>query len=150
MSVGERLKILKKSTRLNFEEFAELLGVSNTTVLTYYKNKVKPSFDSVYRIREKYPNFNIDWLMFGEGEMFKGSNLESNTVNNAPGGSIGVMGVGNSGDVVNKGDILARNNNFEKEIAELKAENKGLKAQLEAKEEIIATLKDMIEMMKGK
>jgi len=93
MSIGERLRELV--TRLNQSEFANLLKVSPTTVTYYYNGRNYPSLDSIYNIVDSYPNFNVNWLLFGQGEMFTKTSDSVNQIN--------TYGQGNSIGTVNSG-----------------------------------------------
>lgn len=57
---------LKKMTQ---KEFASELCVSEGTLSSIYTGRTKPTNNMVSAIHECFPEVNISWLMFGEGDM---------------------------------------------------------------------------------
>ena len=72
-SVRNRLKSYIKYSRMTQDSFAESLGLSRS-----YVNAIRKGISNttLEKILEKYPDLNLNWLLFGEGEMIK------NNVNN--------------------------------------------------------------------
>ena len=50
--------------------FAQFLGMAPATLCSILNERTKPTLNTVEAIRNKFPNINIDWLMFGNGTMF--------------------------------------------------------------------------------
>ena len=70
-TINERLDILIKKNHKNPKTFAESLGYAPSVIYNILKSRNKPGFEMLEKITEAYPNVNRDWLMAGEGEMFK-------------------------------------------------------------------------------
>ncbi|MEX2416311.1 MAG: helix-turn-helix transcriptional regulator [Paenibacillaceae bacterium] len=64
-SIGDRIRILRKSNKLNQIQFANLIGVSQGTLSELEQDKYKPSLDTIIAIKKKFGS-NINWLIFGE------------------------------------------------------------------------------------
>lgn len=67
-TVKERLVRFIKSKHLSVKAFENSIGVSNAYVSSIRKGI---SSDKVALIKKVYPELNIDWLLYGEGEMLK-------------------------------------------------------------------------------
>lgn len=70
MNICERLKLLRKHFKLNQQEFADKLKVAKITVAKWETNASNLSENRALLICEKF-NVNYDWLMNGNGDMFK-------------------------------------------------------------------------------
>lgn len=73
MSVKERLIEYLDFKGISKSNFGRAIGVSSA-----YVTSIRKSIDDekVLRISEKYPDLNINWLLYGEGEMLKTSTAE--------------------------------------------------------------------------
>lgn len=67
-SVKERLIEFLEHERVSKAEFGRKIGVSSAYVTSIRKSIDK---DKVKSIALNYPNLNLDWLLYGEGEMLK-------------------------------------------------------------------------------
>ena len=55
--------------------FAETIGVQQSTLSHILNNRNKPSLDVVMKIRQTYRHINLEWLLYGQGEMFSQSDM---------------------------------------------------------------------------
>lgn len=69
MTIGERVKELRKQINLTQQAFADRLNLKRNTVGSYEVNVVEPSDRTVSDICREF-NVNETWLRTGEGEMF--------------------------------------------------------------------------------
>lgn len=67
--LGDRIKMLRKSLKLNQEEFSAKLGMSSSSVYEWEHNRVEIKESTILLIEFVY-NVNPNWLRNGEGEMF--------------------------------------------------------------------------------
>lgn len=67
-TLGDRIKILRKSLSYNQSEFAKVLGIKQDMLSRYENNKTKTPNDIMDKIHNKF-NTSIDWLFSGKGEM---------------------------------------------------------------------------------
>lgn len=62
------LQIIQKESLTN-AEFAEKIGISTSSLSHILTERNKPSLEVVMRIHKAYPSINLNWLLYGEGEM---------------------------------------------------------------------------------
>jgi hypothetical protein len=66
-----RFKALIDRVANNTNEFAQSLGYAKASVMYNILNgKSFPSFDTIEKIKTKYPRVDINWLITGKGNMF--------------------------------------------------------------------------------
>ena len=69
MTIGERIKKLRKAENLTQQAFAEKICVKRNTVATYEMGRSIPADSAISLICREF-NVNENWLRTGEGEMF--------------------------------------------------------------------------------
>lgn len=69
MTIGERVKELRRQVNLTQQAFADRLNLKRNTVGSYEVNVVEPSDRTISDICREF-NVNETWLRTGEGEMF--------------------------------------------------------------------------------
>ena len=69
MSMGNRLKQLRKELGLTQEAFASKIGSVQNTITGYENDRRNPSAPVISLICREF-NVNEDWLRTGEGDMF--------------------------------------------------------------------------------
>lgn len=69
MTVGERLRVVRKDKKLNQGEFGAEVGVSTATISLLEKGAVKITERNVRDICRAF-NVNREWLLEGTGEMY--------------------------------------------------------------------------------
>ena len=74
MTIGERLKKLRKALDLTQQEFSDKLKVSRSNIATYEVGKNNPA-DAVINLICLEFNVSETWLRTGEGEMFLPSQI---------------------------------------------------------------------------
>lgn len=62
------LQIMQKEGLSNVE-FAEKLGISTSSLSHIFSGRNKPSLEVVMRIHKACPYVNLNWLLYGDGEM---------------------------------------------------------------------------------
>lgn len=77
MGMKDRIKQLMESQHMTQGTFANYIGIAPATLCSILNERTKPTLNTVEAIRNKFPNINIDWLMFGNGTMFIGENTEN-------------------------------------------------------------------------
>lgn len=70
-SVGDRFGMLIKALGMNNHSFAKSIGKNSTTINYTVEGKTKPSFELFEAVFTKYPKVNRDWLLMGEGRIFR-------------------------------------------------------------------------------
>lgn len=168
MDLIDRLKVFIKSQNIGQTKFEEIVGFSRGYVSNI---KVSIGADKLGQIKSKYPVLNIDWLITGEGDMLKNSGImigsnqgDGNKIEYKNGGNVGV---GNTVNVtlpefgtqkiikpdgsVELTSIGSNGNTSDK----LQMENEALKEKIshlmdnmQLKDDLIASLRDTIELLK--
>lgn len=109
----QRIKDVIKQKARSKEMFATAVAVSVNTLDTYLKRRSKVSLDLIEKILQTYPDISAEWLLRGEGDMYRNAN--SGNVNNYE---------INSHSTVHKGDVSGSYNNTS---SDLQQEVKALK-----------------------
>lgn len=89
----DRVRMVMDHFKLTQKQFANELCVAEATISNIYKGRTMPTNNLIQAVHQAYPGVNINWLMFGEGEMLlplSGSDSSSTS----PGSSV-------SGEVLN-------------------------------------------------
>jgi transcriptional regulator with XRE-family HTH domain len=158
MTVKERLIEYLKSKKISKSDFGKAIGVSNAYVTSIRKSIDK---DKLRSIASKYPDLNINWLLYGEGEMLRNSDTFHN--NQAIVGDNNVQ-TGNNSNVDNRQYYSDSPDVLRAQIAEkdllLKEKDERLREKderlrekderLREKDEYIAELKELIQELKNK
>ncbi len=56
--------------RMTQQDFAGFIGISPGALSSIFSGRTKATLNTVEAICGKYPEINLDWLMFGKGKMF--------------------------------------------------------------------------------
>lgn len=76
MSISSRLREAMEYKGLNIKTFAELLDMPYRTLQNYLLNERDPSAEVLIKVSDVL-NVNLNWLMRGEGDMFRSSTNEN-------------------------------------------------------------------------
>ena len=72
MGVDIRIQQLIDHYELNVSSFSKSIGLKgNVTIYKIVKGESSPSFATLLKIKENYPEVNIDWILTGEGTMIE-------------------------------------------------------------------------------
>lgn len=55
---------------LTQQSFANLIGVATATLSSIFNDRTKPSLNIVDAIKKKFPNINLEWLLYGTEPMY--------------------------------------------------------------------------------
>lgn len=66
----DRIKQIQMLTKMSQQEFAKTIGVAPGSLSSVYSERIQPTSNYVVGIHKAFPNININWLMFGEGDMY--------------------------------------------------------------------------------
>ncbi|MBK0403105.1 helix-turn-helix domain-containing protein [Adhaeribacter sp. BT258] len=67
----DRLRKIATFFNLSPADFADLVGVSRPVISHIFSERNKPSLEVVQKIGAAFPDLNLEWLLFGNGEMLK-------------------------------------------------------------------------------
>ncbi len=74
MTINERIRILLKSTGITYKKLAEEMGYTPQYVSALTIGK-EIGLEPIHRLSLYFPNLNVKWLMWEEGEMFNDVNI---------------------------------------------------------------------------
>ena len=102
----DRIAHIMRAKNLKATDFAELLGIQPSGISHILSGRNQPSLDFVKKIKETFPEYNLDWIIFGKGPMttsepFK-ENFNSSNSNPAPSIQPPVPSDPNAGDLVSE------------------------------------------------
>lgn len=69
--MNTRLKQFLAAENITQAQFADNINVVRASVSHVLSGRNNPSYEFIRSIMMKYPNLNIEWLMFGKGKMYK-------------------------------------------------------------------------------
>ncbi len=67
----ERILQFMQSEQLSSTQFADRIGVQRSSVSHIVSGRNNPSFDFIRKILITFPNIRAEWLIIGEGGMYK-------------------------------------------------------------------------------
>lgn len=95
-SINERIRILVKNERITLKIFGELIGFAQGTLNNMFSRGNNPSFEMIYQIATHFSTYSMDWLITGQGEMYKKEYNAGRDNNVVEGNNDGVVGSGNT------------------------------------------------------
>jgi transcriptional regulator with XRE-family HTH domain len=69
MDIKDRIKIIMDKENILSGAFAETVGVQQSTLSHILNGRNNPSLDVIIKIHQKYNYINIEWLLYGTGDM---------------------------------------------------------------------------------
>ena len=73
----DRIMEIMKLEGMTQQEFAAALDISPASLSNIFNGKTNPTNNHVNAIHKRFPNINISWLMFGEGNMYMEGSADS-------------------------------------------------------------------------
>ncbi len=70
--MNERIKQIQLALNMSQKDFAEAIGIAPGALSNIYSGRTNATGNHVQGIHKAFPNINVNWLMFGEGEMYVG------------------------------------------------------------------------------
>lgn len=67
-----RIKHLMETKKINAAQFADEIGVQRSSLSHILSGRNKPSLDFMLKVRHRYHEIRLDWLLLGEGDMTTG------------------------------------------------------------------------------
>lgn len=74
MAINQRFTKLLKELKVNANQLARELDISQPTIAKTLSGATLPSSKLFIPLLEKYPQVNLNWLISGKGEMFMDEN----------------------------------------------------------------------------
>lgn len=67
----DRINLLLKNKNISARQFAEEIGIQPSGMSHILSGRNNPSLDFVMKVMTRWPEININWLLFGKGEMYE-------------------------------------------------------------------------------
>ncbi len=64
-----RINLILKAKNITARQFAEEIGIQPSGMSHILSGRNRPSLDFIMKVINRYPEIDINWLMFGKGEM---------------------------------------------------------------------------------
>lgn len=68
--MNDRIKQIQLALKMSQKDFAEAIGIAPGALSNIYSNRTNATSNHVNGIHKAFPQININWLMFGEGDMY--------------------------------------------------------------------------------
>lgn len=68
-----RIRTIMESTGLTQQQFADRISISPSTLSNIFNGKTQPTNKLFSAVHNTFPEINVNWLLFGEGEMYLSS-----------------------------------------------------------------------------
>jgi transcriptional regulator with XRE-family HTH domain len=65
----DRIAHIMRAKNLKASDFATMLGIQPSAVSHILAGRNKPSLEIVRKIKETFPEYNLDWIILGSGPM---------------------------------------------------------------------------------
>lgn len=78
-TMKDRIKKIMETQEMSQKTFSEYLGISPAVLSSIFTEKTKPTLQTVSAIIEKFPEISLDWLVTGQGRMYKEESTEAQT-----------------------------------------------------------------------
>ena len=69
----DRIRELMEALHMNQQTFSHYTGIGTATLSSIFTGRTRPTLNTIESIMKKFPEVNVNWLMFGQGEMMTSS-----------------------------------------------------------------------------
>ena len=69
MEIKDRIRMIMEREKVPPRVFAETIGVQQSTLSHILNDRNKPSLEVVMKVHQTYNYVNLEWLLYGKGEM---------------------------------------------------------------------------------
>lgn len=75
--MNERLQQFLSAENITQAQFADSIGVARASVSHILAGRNKPGYDFILNMLKRYPELNAEWLLTGQGKMYKSAAASS-------------------------------------------------------------------------
>lgn len=65
----DRIRQIMESLKMTQSEFADYIELAPATLSSIFNGRTRPTLNVVEALKKKIPNINVEWLLFGVGDM---------------------------------------------------------------------------------
>lgn len=69
-TIKDRIRQLMETQHMTQQVFATFIGTTSATLSGIFNERTKPTINIIDSIKQKFPDISIEWLMYGNGEMY--------------------------------------------------------------------------------
>ena len=69
-TMEERIRLIMESQGMNQQMFSDTTGIAPASLSNIFNGRTRATNNHTNALHRAFPNLNINWLLFGEGEMF--------------------------------------------------------------------------------
>ena len=83
----DRIRQIMEAQHMTQKVFANYIGTNPATLCGIFNDRTRPTINIIESIKKKFPDIRLEWLMFGEGEMYSSGHTgesEENDEGNVP------------------------------------------------------------------
>ena len=83
----DRIRQIMEAQHMTQQVFANYIGTNPATLSGIFNDRTRPTINIIESIKKKFPDISLEWLMFGEGDMYSSAHTgehEENGGTNAP------------------------------------------------------------------
>lgn len=80
----DRIAHIMRAKNLKASDFATLLGIQPSGISHILSGRNQPSLDFVKKIKETFPEYNLEWIIFGTGPITTSEPFQLKTNENTP------------------------------------------------------------------
>ena len=77
----DRIKKLMENEQMSSSQFADEINLQRSSLSHVLSGRNKPSLDFVMKIKQRFTEVNLEWLIFGNGNMFDRPNVVAEDIN---------------------------------------------------------------------
>lgn len=82
MEIKDRIRIIMEKENMAPRVFAESIGVQQSTLSHILNDRNKPSLEVVMKVHQTYNYINLEWLLYGTGEIVAQENQRTSQATN--------------------------------------------------------------------
>lgn len=84
MDIKDRIKQVMEDRHMNQQAFAEFIEQAPGTLSSIYTGRTRPTLNILDSIKKKIPDISIEWLMYGNGDMYVSHSQETASPSSTP------------------------------------------------------------------
>lgn len=84
METKDRIKLIMEDQHMTQQYFADFLEQSPATLSSIFNGRTRPTLNIVESIKQKIPDINTDWLLWGTGDMYISHHAETTVPSSLP------------------------------------------------------------------
>ena len=69
----DRIRQIMEAQHMTQQVFASAIGTTPATLSGIFNDRTRPTINIIERIKKKFPDISLEWLMFGIGDMYQQS-----------------------------------------------------------------------------